>query len=181
MMKRKIIAIDPDVDLSGVGVVQIIDKERVFLTCKKSFADLLDFVHGEYIVASEGKYRLEVIVEAGWLCKKSNYHKLNQGLPIAKRQKIAENIAKKVGSNHQVGKLLVSMLKRDGIEADIVHPLKKTWKGPDGKITQGEMESLLKSSGFTEKLCRCNQDERDALLLALVYSGIPLRMPYDNN
>lgn len=168
-MKRKIIAIDPDVDLSGVGVVQTIDKERVYLTCKKSFADLLDFVRGENIAASEGKYELKVIIEGGWLHSKSNFHGY-QGAT-------AEKIAKNTGSNHQTGRLIVQMLEHYGVRVEVVWPLKKTWKGPNGKITQGEMESLLKSSGFTEKLRRCNQDERDALLLALVYSGIPLRMP----
>lgn len=168
-MKRKIIAIDPDVDLSGVGVVQTIDKERVYLTCKKSFADLLDFVRGENIAASEGKYELKVIIEGGWLHSKSNFHGY-QGAT-------AEKIAKNTGSNHQTGRLIVQMLEHYGVRVEVVWPLKKTWKGPNGKITQGEMESLLKNSGFTEKLRRCNQDERDALLLALVYSGIPLRMP----
>lgn len=168
-MKRKIIAIDPDVDLSGIGVVQTIDKERVYLTCKKSFADLLDFVRGENIAASEGKYELKVIIEGGWLHSKSNFHGY-QGAT-------AEKIAKNTGSNHQTGRLIVQMLEHYGVRVEVVWPLKKTWKGPNGKITQGEMESLLKSSGFTEKLRRCNQDERDALLLALVYSGIPLRMP----
>lgn len=168
-MKRKIIAIDPDVDLSGVGVVQTIDKERVYLTCKKSFADLLDFVRGENIAASEGKYELKVIIEGGWLHSKSNFHGY-QGAT-------AEKIAKNTGSNHQTGRLIVQMLEHYGVRVEVVWPLNKTWKGPNRKITQGEMESLLKSSGFTEKLRRCNQDERDALLLALVYSGIPLRMP----
>lgn len=168
-MKRKIIAIDPDVDLSGVGVVQTIDKERVFLASKKSFADLLDFVRGEANAASEGKYELKVIIEGGWLHSKSNFHGY-QGAT-------AEKIAKNTGSNHQTGRLIVQMLEHYGVRVEVVWPLNKTWKGPNGKITQGEMESLLKSSGFTEKLCRCNQDERDALLLALVYSGIPLRMP----
>ena len=86
-MKRKIIAIDPDVDLSGVGVVQTIDKERVYLTCKKSFADLLDFVRGENIAASEGKYELKVIIEGGWLHSKSNFH----GYQGATAEKIAKN------------------------------------------------------------------------------------------
>ena len=130
---------------------------------------MLDFVRGENIAASEGKYELKVIIEGGWLHSKSNFHGY-QGAT-------AEKIAKNTGSNHQTGRLIVQMLEHYGIRVEVVWPLKKTWKGPNGKITQGEMESLLKSSGFTEKLRRCNQDERDALLLALVYSGIPLRMP----
>lgn len=168
MMKRRIIAVDPDVQMSGVGVVEIIDKERVFLTCKKSFADLCDFVRQERSKALEGKYRLEVIVEAGWLCKKSNYHGI-QG-------RRSDRIAKNVGSNHQVGKLLIETFSHDGVEADAVHPLKKCWKGPDGKITHDELASMLSASGFTGKLGKCNQDVRDALLLALEYSGIPLRI-----
>jgi hypothetical protein len=51
--------------------------------------------------------------------------------------------------------------------------LKKCWKGKDGKITQDEIAYFV-SAG--EKMPRMNQDQRDALLLAWVCAGYPVRV-----
>ena len=67
------------------------------------------------------------------------------------------------------------MLAYWGIEHEVIHPLKKCWKGRDGKITLAELNSLLRGMGIKE-MGRCNQDVRDAVLIALTYSGLPMRM-----
>ena len=81
------------------------------------------------------------------------------------------------GKNFKVvveGKI-VEMLAYWGIEHEVIHPLKKCWKGRDGKITLAELNSLLRGMGIRE-MGRCNQDVRDAVLIALTCSGLPMRM-----
>jgi hypothetical protein len=51
-----------------------------------------------------------------------------------------------------------------------VKPLKKCWKGRDGKITHEEL------ARFTGLMGHTNQDGRDAALLAWVRAGLPIRL-----
>ena len=103
-----------------------------------------------------------VVVEAGWLNKVSNYH------TAAGRR--GQRIAKNVGANHQVGKMIVEMAKHYGIEVVEQAPLRKCWKGKNGKITHEELAS------FTGLMGKTNQDARDAALLAWIYANLPIRL-----
>ena len=156
-----IIAIDPDVKASGVAVLDI--PKRSVEARAMSFPELLEMLH----VVSQLSVPCRVIVEGGWLVAKSNYHYA--------RGKGGERIAKNVGANHETGRKIVEMLEYWGIQHEVVHPLKKCWRGREGKITKEEMDSLLQGSGLPP-LARCNQDVRDSALLALTYSGLPMRM-----
>ena len=53
---------------------------------------------------------------------------------------------------------------------DLIKPLAKRWKGTGGKITNEELNDILKRNGFDE-LKRTNQDVRDSVLIALVSYG----------
>ena len=156
-----IIAVDPDVTASGVAVLDIPKREveaRVM-----PFPELIDMLRDVSMWTSPCK----VIVEGGWLVSKSNYHYA--------KGKGGERIAKNVGANHETGRKIVEMLAYWGIEHEVIHPLKKCWKGRDGKITLAELNSLLRGMGIKE-MGRCNQDVRDAVLIALTCSGLPMRM-----
>jgi hypothetical protein len=61
------------------------------------------------------------------------------------------------------------MLNYYGIEVIEKEPLRKIWKGPDGKITHTEITAI---TGWDKK--RSNQEERDAMLLAWDRSGLPI-------
>lgn len=156
-----IIAIDPDVKASGVAVLDI--PKRSVEARAMPFPELLEMLH----VVSQLSIPCRVIVEGGWLVSKSNYH--------FARGKGGERIAKNVGANHETGRKIVEMLAHWGIEHEVIHPLKKCWKGRDGKITLAELNSLLRGMGIKE-MGRCNQDVRDAVLIALTCSGLPMRM-----
>ena len=75
-----------------------------------------------------------------------------------------------VGRNHETGKKIVEMCQHLGIEVLEHAPLRKGWKGKDGKITHEELAS------FTGLMGRTNQDARDAALLAWAFSGLPIRV-----
>ena len=156
-----IIAIDPDVKASGVAVLDI--PKRTVEARAMPFPELLEML----LVVSRWSVPCRVIVEGGWLVAKSNYHYA--------RGKGGERIAKNVGANHETGKKIVEMLEHWGIQHEVVHPLKKCWRRKDKKISRDELNSLLRGMGIKE-MGRCNQDMRDAVLIALTYSGLPMRM-----
>ena len=163
MKYTTIIAIDPDTEKSGVATLDL-DGMKVHAEAMP-FPVLLDELSNTQCL-SRGK-NFKVIVEGGWLVSKSNYHYA--------KGKGGERIAKNVGANHETGRKIVEMLAHWGIEHEVIHPLKKCWKGRDGKITLAELNSLLRGMGIRE-MGRCNQDVRDAVLIALTYSGLPMRM-----
>ena len=156
-----IIAIDPDKDKSGVAFLDL--KRNEVEARAMPFPELIDMLRD----VSQWTTPCKVIIEGGWLISKSNYH--------AAYGRVGECIARKVGANHETGRKIVEMLAHWGIEHEVIHPLKKCWKGRDRKITLDELNSLLRGMGIKE-MGRCNQDMRDAVLIALTYSGLPMRM-----
>lgn len=161
MKHNVIIAIDPDKDKSGVAFLDL--KRNEVEARAMPFPELIDMLRD----VSQWTTPCKVIIEGGWLISKSNYH--------AAYGRVGECIARKVGANHETGRKIVEMLAHWGIEHEVIHPLKKCWKGRDRKITLAELNSLLRGMGIKE-MGRCNQDVRDAVLIALTYSGLPMRM-----
>ncbi len=155
-----VIAIDPDNQESGIGVVD--RTSRQCFTLKMNFAELM-----YWLARVEDNYGKDtkVVIEGGWL-NKSNWHILGRYMSTQK----AAAIGRSAGMNHQTGILIEQMCRYMGVNTTVVKPLKKCWKGKDGKITQKEAEY------FMGKLPRMNQDQRDALLLAWVYAGLPVKI-----
>ena len=153
-----IIAIDPDVDQSGVA--------RLDVTQRKSWADTLPFpMLVEYVrtVHRQNAGKVTVVVEASWH-KTHNWH-----LSRYDRPGVAAKKGYDEGRNHEAGRKLVEMLQYYGIEVEEQPPLRKIWQGPDRKITHTEITAITK---WDKK--RSNQEERDAMLLAWNRSGLPI-------
>ena len=107
-----------------------------------------------------------VVVEAGWL-NKPNWH-----LTAKDSARLAAAKGNSTGRNHETGRKIVEMAKHYGLKVDEVKPLRKCWRGKDGKITHEELEYMLekkKINGFPKK---SNQDMRDSTLLCLIFSGL---------
>lgn len=155
-----IIAIDPDRDKSGVAFLK--PTTRTLEVSNLTFPHLLDYLRFCKKTNAGKNETFVVVVEAGWMVRKSNFHEA-QGHR-------AEKIAKDVGANHETGRKIVEMCKHYGIEVLEHAPLVKCWKGKDGKITHEELASFTGLGG------RTNQDGRDAALLAWVYAGLPIRL-----
>ena len=157
-----VIAIDPDVDASGVAFLDV--RQRKFDLTNLRFPELIDYCvakHREFI--EDGNKKMVVVVEAGWV-NRPNWH--IQG----RNARTAAAIGKQTGRNHEVGRLLVEMLEYKHVHVELQSPLRKCWKGRDGKITADELKS------FTHITQRTNQDVRDAALLAWVYADLPIRI-----
>ena len=153
-----IIAIDPDVDKSGVALI-FFDPEGFvsFRLYSFSFPELcgIFFARAKYGVGVENDI---IVVEKGWF-NQVNYHlRKGTGLRVAARQGID------IGRNHETGRKIVEVARYCGFQVEELNPLPKRWKGKDGKITTEELEQYT-----GHQFGRCNQDERDAALLAFAY------------
>lgn len=157
---KKIIAIDPDIDKSGICVLNATDR-KVEYSASLPFFEVCRTIRMANVTEGDD---LQVYVEAGWLNEKSNFH------PSQGRR--AERIAHDVGMNHAAGRLFLSYCDTIGIKAHEFRPLKKIWGGADRKITKEELEAVI-----GQNLHRCNQDERDAILIAWVAAGLPMSFP----
>ena len=147
-----IIAIDPDKEKSGVAFLK--PSTRQLEVTNLTFPLLLDYLQHAKMVQEEKQESLIVVVEAGWIVRKSNFHEA-QGHR-------AEKIAKDVGANHETGRKIIEMCKHYGINVVQHPPLIKCWKGNDRKITHEELASFTGLSGRT--------------LLAWVFANLPIRV-----
>lgn len=157
-----VVGIDPDNIESGVAMIRTSpDKTESDVQVQKmSFPPLCDWLKNLCNDCRNNGTSLVVVLEGGWL-NKSNWHALGKYMSTAK----AAAIGRSAGLNHQTGILIEQMCNYLLIPCKVVKPLRKIWKGPDGKITQEEITRVLKLG----KLPRMNQDSRDALLLAWTY------------
>ncbi|KAA6337476.1 hypothetical protein EZS27_014437 [termite gut metagenome] len=159
---NNIIAIDPDVEKSGVAYLKT--ETRQLEVSSLTFPKLLDYLQYAKTMQDENKESLIIVVEAGWLVQ-SNWHLKNSD-----NKRIAGAKGNAAGRNHETGRKIVEMCKYYGIEVLEHFPLRKCWKGKDGKITHEELSSFTGLTGKT------NQDARDAALLAWCFAGLPIRL-----
>lgn len=151
---KVVIGIDPDVDGSGVGIVNLITKEVT-----KTQLRLPELV--EYL---RERGNVMVFIEAGWM-NHGNYHLQNKG------QWHASKIGEQIGRNHEVSKLIGEFCEYHGIPYRHVKPLAKCYHGKDGKITHEELMELIEDRGFHMAKGRTNQETRDAIRLAVIYQA----------
>lgn len=170
-MKRDydtVIGIDPDCDRSGVAAIDMVTRELQVYTM--TFPELVQHLTCLAADGLEGR-RILVAVEASWKTETNWHGRRGDGYRVAAKKGYS------VGRNHETGRKISEMAQAYGLEVDEKRPLRKCWKGRDGKITHGELVSLLEGSGVWHGLGgRSNQEERDAALLALDASGIEMRM-----
>lgn len=159
-MIKYFVGIDPDVDKSGVAIVETTGD--VLLSKQMSFACIIELLIN---FTSEHKGEVKVIVEAGWK-NKSNWHWNNKD---SKAVVAAKGVSQ--GRNEQVSKLFGDFMQALNIDFEFRRPLKKMWHGKDRKITQKELENVVRT-----KLPRMNQEGRDAMLLAWVAAGLPISL-----
>ena len=164
-----VVGIDPDCDQSGVAIVD--PETREIKARKLRFSEivlLLQTMKQEAAEQKDGRL-FKVVIGAGWLHKGNWHGSHNRYMSVNK----AAEIGRGVGRNHQTG-MLIEEISRFllGLPTELQKPFQKCWKGKDGKITQEELQQVT----GTPKLPRMNQDQRDAVLIAWVNAGLPLRI-----
>ena len=166
--KDIIIGIDPDIDKSGLAVLA--PNEKQIVVYDLTLPQMVDFFREckETYEANGTSY--VVVVEASYLIQ-ANWH-----LQWNDSKNKAAAKGKQVGRNHEIGRQIVEFCKHMHIPYEEKKPLVKCWSGKDGKITQDELNLLLGGMGIKAISGKTNQEKRDAALLALDRSGLPLRM-----
>ena len=156
---RFIIAIDPDVERSGVAVLDT--SARTIKAMTMTFPELM-----EYLSSQQGRDGALVVVEAGWL-NKPNWHLTAKDSP-----RIAASMGNRTGRNHETGRKIVEMARHYGLAVKEAKPLRKCWRGKDGKITHDELALQLSRRGINGLGKTSCQDARDAAWLAVVHSNL---------
>ncbi len=130
-----IIGIDPDTKESGVAIWD--RREKSLWLGMKQFFGLFVFLNFYKSTI------IKVVIEAGWLNKKSNWHNERQGVGVAAR------IGKNTGANHETGRKIVEMCVYLDLKYELVKPTKS-------KLNHADFVKLTKYKGQT------NQETRDA-------------------
>lgn len=158
-----VIAVDPDALKSGVAGLSTHDKSVLLLTLE--FPLVIDFIIRQKEHFDSISQNLIVLVEASWLIQHNWHANKHQS------HRVAAAIGNKTGRNHETGRKIVEMCKHYGIEVQEIRPLKKCWKGKDGKISHEEISYFI--PGFPK---RSNQEERDSALLCWNYCNYPIKV-----
>lgn len=158
-----IIGIDPDVDKSGVAALNC--GTKTVEIARKRFPDLIRSLQELKEGAIKNGIRIRVVVEASWLIS-HNWHTghVHSAAAVAKT-------GYNVGRNHQVGILIAECCRSMGIDVKEQQPLRKVWKGSDGKITHEELSCFI--VGLPKQT---NIEERDAALLAWNEANFPIKV-----
>ena len=160
MKYRNIIGIDPDTNKSGVALLDV--STRILEITTLTFPKVLKYIEWANEMAIDNRQSLLVVVEAGWLNAKSNFH--------GQTGYVGQKVAKNVGANHQTGKHIIEWCEEIGVDVELQKPLVKGWKGRNGKITHEEL------AYFTGITGRTSEEGRDAGLIAWNYAGLPIKV-----
>lgn len=157
-----IIGIDPDTDKSGIAEIRTAGREAELFSL--SFPELLDYLRQIKDIECRTGATARVVVEASWKVT-TNWH-IHQG--DSKRTAARKGLDE--GRCHEVGRKIVECARHYGLEVVEQMPLRKIWKGRNGKITDEEIKAFIPIHG------RTNQETRDAALLAWNEAGFPIRV-----
>ena len=157
-----IIGIDPDTDKSGIAALETATRKVVAIS--NTFPELLDYL--QYMRQKELScgIRIAVVVEASWKISTNWHTKRGDSVRVVAQK------GKDTGRCHEVGRKIVECARHYGLTVIEQMPLKKIWKGKDGKITDEEIKAFIPLQG------RTNQEQRDAALLAWNEAGFPIRI-----
>lgn len=162
-MRREgfVIGIDPDVEKSGFALLDCETREFKTVTAL-SFPDMVDKFAELGAALTEGK-EITLVLEDSDLS--TNWH-------VNPRDNKATAAAKgrSIGMCHATARHLKECAEAYGLEVVLQKPLRKMWKGRDGKITHEEADYFMR--GLPKQT---NQESRDAALLAWAYADYPIR------
>lgn len=137
-MSKILIGIDPDVDKSGVAIMESGKLTLKNLTMFELF-DELTFIKSLDV-------NVKIYIEAGWL-NKTNWHTSGK-MNIA----TVAQIGARTGANHETGRKIAEMCEYLKIDYELVRP------------TQSKVKAIFFKQ-LTKYQGRTNQEQRDAAML----------------
>lgn len=170
-----LVGIDPDTKASGWAVIDLSDRTVHLETLP--FMDILALltewrreVDDHYL---DEAYSYRFVVEDIWKVA-HNWHVS----PRDNRQTISKK-GYHIGRCSMVGQLIYEAIGAHFFPRIAQPPLRKVWRGADGKITHPELLELCEKHDLIlppSKQKQTNQEERDALLLALHNISTPIKL-----
>ena len=170
-----LVGIDPDTKASGWAVIDLSDRTVHLETL--TFMDILAIltewrreVDDHYL---DEAYSYRFVVEDIWRVA-HNWHVS----PRDNRQTISKK-GYHIGRCSMVGQLIYEAIGAHFFPRIAQPPLRKVWRGADGKITHPELLELCEKHDLIlppSKQKQTNQEERDALLLALHHIATPIKL-----
>lgn len=165
---RYILGIDPDVDRTGVALVDC-EGRRLEYAGALTFADCVKYLDG--ITAMYPSEDVKVVIEdsdtsTNWHCGGIIFDKR---LAMDQKVRKAAAIGRSAGLCHATARHLREYAESCGLRVVMQRPLKKCWKGKDKKITQAEAAQFM--PGLPKK---CNQEVRDAALISWCAAELPI-------
>lgn len=164
---RYIVGVDPDVYKSGVAVLET--RTGTFEIIQAlNIIEFISLVGGKMLSLAlryGGTSNVVFVIEDS--DSTTNWH-----LPPGTSPRAAAAIGHGAGLCHATQRHLEEIAKSVHFQVILHSPLKKSWMGRDGKITQEEITQFM--PGLPKKL---NQECRDAALLAWNYAGLPIHIP----
>lgn len=163
-MKREgyVIGIDPDVEKSGVALLDCEAREFTQVEAL-TFPDVVDRFAELAAMKADGK-DVVVVIEDSDLSTNWHYNSRDSKAVCAAK-------GRSVGMCHATGRHLKECAEAYGLEVVPMKPLRKCWKGRDGKITHDEAAYFMR--GLPKQT---NQETRDACLLCVAYADYPIRL-----
>lgn len=159
-----ILGIDPDVEKSGFAMLNCATRKFEYAGAL-SMPDSVKYLDW---VASELGGKVVVVIEDS--DQSTNYHYCRTD-----RQPIVFAKGRSVGMCHATLRHLHEIAESYGLHCVMMRPLRKSWKGANGKITQEEITQFIDSLPN-----RCNQEVRDCALLAWCFADYPIRIKVIN-
>ena len=105
---------------------------------------------------------MKIFLEGGWL--NNYYYQSTENLMIV------NNIARKIGMNHEAGLIIEECLTYKELKFETVKPVQYSkYKPEKEKITHIQFKKMLDDYGIEYNIDRSNQDERDSALLLVHY------------
>lgn len=156
---RYILGIDPDLEKSGIA---LLDRQRgEFLKVSAvSFVEMSLILRGDV----PDKDDITIVLEDSDLS--TNWH-------VNPRDNVHVAAAKgrSIGMCHATARHIKEMAEYYQLPVIQMKPLRKCWKGPNGKITHDECKQFMRNLPT-----RTNQEMRDAALLCWCYANLPIRL-----
>jgi hypothetical protein len=156
---RYILGIDPDLEKSGIA---LLDRQRgEFLKVSAvSFVEMSLILRGDV----PDKDDITIVLEDSDLS--TNWH-------VNPRDNVHVAAAKgrSIGMCHATARHIKELAEYYRLQVVQMKPLRKCWKGPNGKITHDECVQFMRNLPT-----RTNQEMRDAALLAWCYANLPIRL-----
>ena len=157
-----ILGIDPDVSKSGFALLDC--EARKFTQVEAlTFPAVIDRFAELAAMKADGK-DIVVVMEDSDLATNWHYNSRDSKAVCAAK-------GRSVGLCHATARHLKECAENFGLEVVMMKPLRKFWKGRDGKITHEE--ALYFMRGLPKQT---NQESREAALLAWAYADFPIRL-----